>query len=77
MAKISKRGTHLATGGKSGVLKIFEIINYNSDHLKEFYDPSNISSYLNFFNEIPYRAYTEHTNDIIDICWSLRVNFIY
>jgi WD40 repeat protein len=73
--KISPNGEYLAAGGPSGVLKIFEIFNSEPSNYKQSYTSHDISKYLNFMNEIAFRVYTEHTNDIIDICWSPRVNY--
>jgi WD40 repeat protein len=73
VAKISPDGKYLATGGKTGVLKIFQILNINLDNYNDSYSLKDILPYLNFMKEHPIRVYNDHSNDIIDICWSPRV----
>jgi WD40 repeat protein len=63
-------GQYLATAGKSGIIKIFEIIDMQYKKYEEKYDNNNILHYLRFMNETPIRVYNEHSSDIIDICWS-------
>lgn len=77
IVKLSQDGRYLATGGKTGVLKIFEILTVNSDNYKSTYTNEDIFSYLNFINEKPVRVYNDHSNDIIDICWSPTVKYYY
>ncbi len=72
--KLSPSGEYLATGGRTGILKIFEIIGTNSNEIKDCYTSQDILSYLNFISEVPVRSYNHHSDDIIDICWSPRVN---
>lgn len=72
VAKISCDGRYLATGGKSGVLKVWEM--YNEEESLDNYEYKGILSYLRLINESAYKTYTEHTNDIIDLCWSEKVN---
>lgn len=73
VVKISIHGRYLATGGKTGILKIFELLNFYSDNLPHDINQNNVKEYLNFVSEDPYRAFSEHSNDIIDICWSNKV----
>lgn len=71
--KISTDGKYLATGGKSGVVKIWEI--FTEEESLENYEYKGLISYFKFINETAYRIYTEHSQDIIDICWNLKVIF--
>jgi hypothetical protein len=71
VAKFSCDGRYLATGGKSGVLKIWEI--YTEEESIDNYEFKGILSYLKLVNESAFRIYTEHSQDIIDICWSVKV----
>jgi len=70
-AKISYDGKYLATGGKSGVLKVWEI--YSENESLDNYEYKGFISYFKLFNENAYRVYTEHTKDIIDLCWNTIV----
>jgi WD40 repeat protein len=70
--KISFDGRYIATGGKSGVLKIFEIL--TEEESLDNYEFLGLLSYFKLINEHAYRIYTEHTQDIIDICWSSIVS---
>jgi WD40 repeat protein len=72
VAKFSVDGKYLATGGKSGVLKIWEI--FSEDDSLNNYEYKGIISYLKLINETAYRIYTEHVEDIIDICWNSKVS---
>ncbi len=74
--RISPNGKFIATGGKSGLLKIYEILNFNSENFKDSYNTEEIFNYLNFVNEKPMRIYNDHSNDIIDVSWSPRVSKI-
>lgn len=74
-AKISYDGKYIATGGKSGVLKIWGI--FSEDESLDNYESQAFNAYFQFINENAFRIYTEHTQDIIDICWSPRVNILY
>jgi WD40 repeat protein len=67
-AKISNDGRYLATGGKSGVIKLFEI--YSLEESIDNYEYKGIASFLKFINESAFRVYTEHSNDIIELRWS-------
>jgi WD40 repeat protein len=73
IVRISPSGKYLATGGKSGLLKIYQILNFNPDNYKNSYSPDEIFNYMNFVNETPMRIYNDHSNDIIDVCWSPKV----
>jgi hypothetical protein len=75
--KLSPNGDFLATGGKTGILKIFEILGTNYKNYKESYTSQDVQSYLKFMSETPLRCYNIHSDDIIDICWSPRVRKIY
>ena len=68
--KLSYNGKYLATGGKSGVLKIWEILTMKDSI--DAYERKNILKYMNYCNEDAYRIYTEHSKDIIDIAWSKK-----
>ena len=68
--KFSTDGKYLATGCKKGIVKIFEVMNYEYDDFKLSYAKSEILSYLNFLNEKPKRILNEHTSDVIDLAWS-------
>lgn len=71
VAKFSVNGKYLATGGKSGVLKIWEI--FSEDDSINNYEYKGLISYLKLINETAFRIYTEHVEDIIDICWNSKV----
>ena len=72
---------YLATGGKTGVLKIWKMITllddnnkYNNSLLfsnKELKDEET-KNFLNIIDETAYKIYCEHTLDIIDISWSKK-----
>lgn len=68
VAKFSSDEKYLATGGKSGVLKIWEVMSYEDSI--DLYEHNCIKEFLNFFNEIAFRIYSEHKKDIIDLAWS-------
>jgi hypothetical protein len=70
-ARFSSDGRYLATGGKSGVLKIWEI--YTEEESLDNYEFKGILSYIKLVNESAFKIYTEHTQDIIDICWNPKV----
>lgn len=74
VAKISYGGKFLATGGLSGVLKIWQI--YSEDDSIENYENRGVNSFLKFLNENAFRIYTAHKKEIIDISWHPKVNFI-
>jgi len=61
-------------GFKSGLIKIYEIINYSYEKYKLFYDKNNLKEYLNFINETPFKKLTIHPNEIIDLFWLLSSN---
>lgn len=68
--KFSTDGKYLATGCKKGIVKIFEVMNYEYDDFKLTYSKNEIFSYLFFLNEKPKRILNEHTSDVIDLAWS-------
>lgn len=71
VCKFSNDGKYFATGGNSGVLKIWEILSYsNSLNYYNLNDKNNIKEYLNFFQEDAFKIYSEHNGDITDISWS-------
>jgi WD40 repeat protein len=72
VAKISYGGKYLATGGLSGVLKIWII--YTEEDSLENYENRGIFSYLKFLNENAFRSYDVHKKEIIEINWHPRVN---
>lgn len=73
IAKFSINNLYLATGGKMGIVKIFEVLanDYSQDF--EFDNCKLTKNSLNLISETPIRTYSEHNNDIIDICWSRKV----
>ena len=72
--KIDDEGKYLSMGFKSGLIKIYEIINYSYEKYKLFYDKNNLKEYLNFINETPSKKLTIHPNEIIDLFWLLSSN---
>ena len=74
--KFSYDSNYLATGGKKGIVKIFEIMNYEYENFKSSYDKTQILSFLNFLSEKPKKILNEHSNDIIDLSWS-SINYSY
>lgn len=77
VVKISFDGKYIATGGKSGILKIFEILTSHFECYNESYNDETIFEYLNFISPNPIRIYKDHTNDIIDISWCPQVTSYY
>lgn len=67
VVQFSSCGKYLATGGKSGVLKIWEVLSVN-DSL-DIYEKRELLKFTNFFSENAFRIYTEHKKDIIDLSW--------
>ena len=68
ICKFSYNGRYLATGGKSSVLKIWEVL--TTEESIEQYENHTINKYCNFIFDNAIRIYTEHSSDIIDIAWS-------
>ena len=80
VAVLNSFHTFLATGGKSGVLKIWKMNTIRDDDNK--YNKSLLFSenkerklcdtkcFLNIIEETVYKIYCEHSLDIIDISWS-------
>lgn len=69
--RMSMDGRYIATGGKSGVLKIWEI--FTEEESLDNYEYKGFLSYFKFMDENAFRIYTEHTQDIIDVCWNPTV----
>lgn len=74
--KFSLNGKYLATGSKRGILKIFDVINYDYEKFQYEYTDKNILSYMNFLNEKPRQVLTDHNGDIIDLAWSYHVSIL-
>ena len=87
--KISNDRKYIATGGMSRLLKIFIIledsynsVNFSSSIIKSNTSNSPIIPFSNkeqinafkLFNEIAFREFKGHQNDIIDISWGVNVN---
>jgi WD40 repeat protein len=72
--KIDEEGEYLSIGFKNGVIKIYEILNYNYHKYKMFYNKNNIKEYLNFIEETPFKSLTAHQNEIIDLFWLFSSN---
>ena len=76
----------LATGGRSGVLKIWKMNTLWDDNNKynnsllfsdtdenlELKSSGETKNFLNIIEETAYKLYCEHTSDIIDISWSKK-----
>ena len=69
--KINEEGKYLAAGFKSGIIKIYEIMNYTYDKYKLIYDKNNLKEYLYFLNDTSFKTLTSHSSEIIDIFWLL------
>jgi len=74
ICKFRQDGKYLATAGKSGCLRIWEKLSLD-DSLEE-YVKSGVCGFFKFFKDYPFRIYKEHTSDIIDVCWSNKVNYL-
>ena len=83
VASIDYSYNYIATGGKSGVVKIWKIntiIDDENKYIKSIlYKNKNysinkdeIKSYLNIIDESVYKIYFMHTSDITDISWSKK-----
>jgi WD40 repeat protein len=87
VASLDNFHNYLATGGKSGVLKIWKINTLQDDNNKynnplllfsnnkedkEFKTDEEVKNYLNIIDETVYKIFCEHTLDIIDIAWSKK-----
>jgi WD40 repeat protein len=71
---VSNDGNFLATGGRSGCLRIYDLLNHSLEKFKDSYNHSNVVNYLRFIDEVPRKTFSLHQSDIIDICWSYKVN---
>ena len=69
--KISEDGKYLSAGMSNGKIKLFEIIGYDYNKFEVTYNKENVLNYFNFVNEKPYKILTGHTQDVIDLSWSL------
>ena len=87
VASIDSTYNYLATGGKSGVLKIWKINTMLDDENKYIksvlyknknysINKEDIKSFLNIIEESVYKIYYSHTSDITDISWSKKYNNI-
>ena len=87
VASIDTTYNYLATGGKSGVLKIWKINTMLDDENKYIksvlyknknysINKEDIKSFLNIIEESVYKIYYSHTSDITDISWSKKYNNI-
>ena len=74
VAKFCDEGKHMATGGRSGILKIWSV-NTEVGSLMDA-EVKGLPAYFNFFQENPCRVYSEHTEDIIDMSWHTIVSEI-
>ena len=72
--KIDEEGKYFAIGFKSGIIKIYEIINYNYEKYKLIYDKNNLKEYLHFMEEIPFKTLNGHSHEIIDLFWLFSSN---
>ena len=86
VASLDNSHNYLATGGKSGVVKIWKMNTlqdddnkYNNSLLfsnnlnnKELKSDEEIKNFLNIIDESVYKIYCEHNEDIIDISWSQK-----
>jgi WD40 repeat protein len=70
-AKFSNDNKYLAIGGKSKVLKIFEI----NDFVQNI--DNTIKEYFKLIDETCIRIYTEHSSDIIDLSWSYKKDILF
>jgi len=69
--KLNCNGKYLATGGKSCILKIWELIEYDfSLQLNKNIKPKDLLNSIHLIKETAYREYLDHVDDIIDISWS-------
>ena len=85
VASLDSTKNYLATGGKSGVLKIWKINTMQDDHNKyinsflfknedseSILDDEEKKSFLNIIDESVYKIYYNHDSDITDISWSKK-----
>ena len=85
VASLDVTKNYLATGGKSGVLKIWKINTMQDDHNKyinsflfknedteTILDDEEKKSFLNIIDESVYKIYYSHDSDITDISWSKK-----
>ena len=90
VASLDVTKNYLATGGKSGVLKIWKINTMQDDHNKyinsflfknedteTILDEEEKKSFLNIIDDSVYKIYYSHDSDITDISWSKKyLNFL-
>ena len=85
VASLDVTKNYLATGGKSGILKIWKINTMQDDHNKyinsflfknedteTILDDEEKKSFLNIIDESVYKIYYSHDSDITDISWSKK-----
>ena len=85
VASLDVTKNYLATGGKSGILKIWKINTMQDDHNKyinsflfknedteTILDEEEKKSFLNIIDESVYKIYYSHDSDITDISWSKK-----
>lgn len=68
VTRFSTEGLYIATGGKTGVVNIWEIINEEQSLLN--LKKKGLVEYLKLVKETPFKTFKEHKNEIIDLNWS-------
>ena len=87
VASLDKNHNYLATGGKSGVVKIWKMNTiqdddnkYNNSILffnnKDLKSDEEIKHFLNIIDETAYKLYCEHSLDVIDLAWSKKYEYL-
>ena len=74
--KISHDAKFLALGKNNGEIMVFEFLNFEyfqkNDKLK-----INDYNYFNLINDIPLNKFNHQKKEIIEICWSYKVHYLY
>ena len=70
VTKCSHDGKYIATGSKKGIIKVFEVVNYEYKHYKDTYTKNQIMNYLCFVYEQPHLTLNEHLSDVIELSFS-------
>ena len=70
VTKCSHDGKYIATGSKKGIIKVFEVVNYEYKHYKDTYTKNQIMNYLCFVYEQPQLTLNEHLSDVIELSFS-------